>query len=166
MADENTTQDPAQEPAAPVEEKAETPPWGDDFDPARAWKTIQKLRARENELAPLAQRARELEESQKSEAQRLIEERDAIKAERDAMKLEALRLRIASEKGLTPKQAARLRGATEEEMSADADELLAEFGSTGPRRPVGDIDQGARGSTREPSDPKSLADAVQARRGY
>lgn len=168
MADENTPQEPAQEPAAAPapDAKTEPPPWGEDFDPARAWKTIQSLRAREKELAPLAQKAKELEESQKSEQQKITERAEAAERERDALRLEALRLRIAADKGLSPKQAARLRGSTEEEMSADADELLSEFQASGPRRPQGDADQGPRGSAPAPTDPTKLADAVVARRGY
>jgi hypothetical protein len=39
-------------PVAPEEPKADAaPPWGDDFDPERAWKTITNLRAREKELS-------------------------------------------------------------------------------------------------------------------
>ena len=163
MSDDQHTEEPEQAPEVP-EPKPETPPWGDDFDPARAWKTIQSLRAREKELAPLAQQAKEQEDAQKSEAERLREERDALKAERDTVRLEAMRLRIAAEKGLTPKQAARLRGDTEEELSADADELLAEF--TSPRR-FGDVDQGVKSNgPKAQDDPKALADAVIAQRGH
>lgn len=38
------------------------------------------------------------------------------------------RLEVATEKGLTPKQAKRLQGATKEELEADADELLEDLG--------------------------------------
>lgn len=52
----------------PVEETEETPaaeaettapPWGDDFDPQKAWDTIQAQRASEKELKEQAQRASE-----------------------------------------------------------------------------------------------------------
>lgn len=39
-----------------------------------------------------------------------------------------LRLEVATEKGLTPKQAKRLQGETKEELEADADELLEDLG--------------------------------------
>ena len=39
-----------------------------------------------------------------------------------------LRLEVATEKGLTPKQAKRLQGETKEDLEADADEILETFG--------------------------------------
>lgn len=39
----------------------EKPPWGDDFDPQKAWDTIQTQRASEKELKERAKRADELE---------------------------------------------------------------------------------------------------------
>lgn len=116
--------------------------------------------------AEASKRLAELEESQKSEQQKLMERAEAAERERDEVRTEALRLRIAHEKGLTPKQAARLRGSSEEELTADADALLEEFGPVGPRRPKGDVGQGPRDTATAPSDPKSLADAVIAQRGY
>jgi hypothetical protein len=148
-----TPEAPAQEPAA----KPETD-WKAE---AKKWET----RAKENKSA--AERLAALEESQKTEQQKLTERLAEAERERDAVRSEALRLRIAADKGLTPKQAARLRGSSEEELLADADELLSEFQPAGPRRPSGDIDQGIKpGAPAEPQDPASLADAVLAQRGY
>lgn len=144
-------QGPAQDPPA----KPETD-WKAE---AKKWET----RAKENKSA--AERLAQFEESQKSEQQKLLERAEAAERERDQVRTEALRLRIAADKGLTPKQAARLRGSSEEELLADADELLAEF-PTGPRRPSGDVGQGPRDTPEAPTDPKSLADAVLARRGH
>lgn len=64
---------------------------------------------------------------------RLVRERDEAKqksstsAEAD---LRALKLEIALDKGLTKRQAARLVGATKEELEEDADALIAEFGGS------------------------------------
>jgi hypothetical protein len=149
-----TPEAPAQEPPA----KPETD-WRAE---AKKWET----RAKENKSA--AEKLAALEESQKSEQQKLLERAEAAERERDTVRTEALRLRIAHEKGLTPKQAARLRGNSEEELLADADELVTEFQPASPRR-FGDVDQGVRGSTTrgsEDMDPAKLADAVQAQRGY
>lgn len=146
-------------PEAPAQESP-TKPETDWKAEAKKWET----RAKENKTA--AERLAQLEESQKTEQQKLAERLAEAERERDQIRTEALRLRIAADKGLTPKQAARLRGASEEELLADADELLAEFGSTGPRRPSGDVGQGARDTPQAPTDPKSLADAVLARRGH
>ena len=148
-------------PAAPPAQETPEPP-----KPETDWKAEAKkweTRAKENKSA--ADRLAQLEESQKTEQQKLMERAEAAERERDAVRTEALRLRIAADKGLTPKQAARLRGSSEEELLADADELLAEF-PTGPRRPSGDVGQGARDTPTTPTDPKSLAEAVVARRGH
>jgi len=45
------TTEPAASPAAPEPTQAAAPPWGSDFDPERAWKTITNLREREKELS-------------------------------------------------------------------------------------------------------------------
>lgn len=55
-------------------------------------------------------------------------ERDEAKAEAKEATLRADRAEVAAEKGLTPKQAARLKGETKEELEADADEFLEELG--------------------------------------
>lgn len=144
------TEAPAQEAKAETDWRAEAKKW--------------ESRAKENKTA--AERLAQLEESQKSEQQKLMERAEAAERERDEVRTEALRLRIAHEKGLTPRQAARLRGSSEEELTADADALLEEFGPPGPRRPTGDVGQGPRDTATAPSDPKSLADAVIAQRGY
>ncbi|MFF7194519.1 hypothetical protein ACFZAM_12490 [Streptomyces sp. NPDC008079] len=65
------------------------------------------------------------------------EEIAAVAAERDTARQELARLRVGLTKGLTPEQSARLRGADEAEMTADADALKAEFGAPpAPARPA------------------------------
>lgn len=147
---DDQTDAPAREPKPETDWRAEAKKW--------------ESRAKENKTA--AERLAQFEESQKSEQQKLMERAEAAERERDEVRTEALRLRIAHEKGLTPRQAARLRGSSEEELTADADALLEEFGTNGPRRPTGDVGQGPRDTATAPSDPKSLADAVIAQRGY
>jgi hypothetical protein len=74
---------------------------------------------------------------------RLTRERDeALKKAEEAGKtsVETLKLRVALEKGLTKTQVKRLVGTTEEELSADADELLAEWGPVDPDRGEGNDD--------------------------
>jgi hypothetical protein len=61
-------------------------------------------------------------DGEKAEAARKTAEDRAVKAERDAMLL-----RVAMRKGLTDVQARRLVGQTEEELEADADDLLKTF---------------------------------------
>lgn len=151
---------PTDTPPDPPAQESPAKPETDWKAEAKKWET----RAKENKTA--AERLAQLEDAQKSEQQKLTERAEAAERERDEVRIEALRLRIAHEKGLTPKQAARLRGSSEEELSADADDLLSEFGPAGPRRPQGDVGQGPRTTPSVQEDPKSLADAVMAARGH
>ena len=114
---------------------------------ARKW----EQRAKENSLA--AARLAELEESQKSEAQKLEERASSAETKLTQTELRALRAEVALEKGLTPSQAKRLVGSSLDELAADADELLRDLGkqSTGPRP---DPSQGPKveGGKRSPAD--------------
>jgi hypothetical protein len=109
---------------------------------------VKKLRAQAAQYrteakanADAASRLAALEESQKTETQRLLEERDALRAERDQVRSEALRTRVALNKGLPGDLADRLRGATEDEMSEDADRLLELLKPSGTPR-FGGLNQG------------------------
>lgn len=95
-----------------------------------AEKQRKDLEARLKELEPLAAKAKQLEDSKKTETEKLGEKLTA--AEKRAVEAEqrALRLEVASAKGLTQAQAKRLVGTTKEELEADADELLTSFGAT------------------------------------
>jgi hypothetical protein len=80
-----------------------------------------------DDLKAKATKFDEVEQASKSELEREREARTAAEKERDSVKVEALRVTVAAEKGLTPAQAKRLVGATREDLEKDADELLAEF---------------------------------------
>lgn len=149
---------------------------GDSFDEARAKKELNKknreaanLRKRLKELEPLVKKAKELEDEQKSESEKLTEARTSAEKEATSAKAEAARLRVALKKGLTEVQAKRLIGETEEELEADADELLESFkpkdndGNESqedgkPTTPNGGERTGATGDTEgEETDPRKLA---------
>lgn len=87
----------------------------------------------------------------KSDVQALADEFNSFKARAAEAELRALRFEVAGEKGLTHQQAERLRGATREELAADADALKELFpaapGPTG--TPAPDPTQGARGGVNE-----------------
>lgn len=147
----------------------------DGFDEDRARKAIAKknsenasLRKRLKELEPLAAKAKELEDAGKTEAQRLTEDRDGHRTRADKAEAEAARLRVALKKGLTATQAKRLVGSTEDELEADADELLASFSPQDgpkPKPPAGKPRPNLRGGGNpddppEETDPAKLADAI------
>lgn len=89
-------------------EEGEAEPFEGEYDPARARRTIDKLRD-------------ELREAKKQKAAPVDD------PEKGALSVENLQLKVALETGLTAKQASRLRGATREEMLEDAHELFEAF---------------------------------------
>lgn len=104
----------------------------------------RKLKARLAEAEKAEERLKAIEDEKKTEAQRAAEAREAAEREAAEAKLELARTRVALRKGLTEAQAKRLQGSTEEELEADADELLATF------RPVGDDDDEGDDPLRRP----------------
>jgi hypothetical protein len=153
------------------------PPWGDDanFDAERAWKLLEATRADREKLKTerdaLAAKAKEIADAEKSETDKLTERATAAEKAAGESTLEAARLRVALKKGLTETQAKRLIGATEEELEADADELLLSFqnddGRQDPdplRRPRERLRPGAvPASELEETDPAKLAAMVPRR---
>lgn len=129
----------------------------------------QEKRAKDNAAA--ATELQRLKDADKSEGERASEaakaaEERAAKAERELM-----RLTVAAEKGLTPSQARRLQGDSEDDLRADADALLQDFPSkpaatATSRRPTEALGAGAGGGdpTDQPEelDPDKLAAAVTA----
>jgi len=120
MADESETAATADENAADDAPLPKAPN-------VKAMETALRKANKEAENARI--KLKEYEDRDKSESERAAEriaaaEQRAIEAERSS-----LRLRIAANKNLPPKLADRLHGDTEDEMSADADELLAELGN-------------------------------------
>lgn len=102
-----------------------------------------------DDLKSKASKLDELEEKNKTELQRIAEERDAAVKERDGLKVAQLKIDVGVEKGLTPAQAKRLVGSTKEELEADAEAFLSDIGSRaagGPRRDPKKLQSGSKGS--------------------
>lgn len=107
------------------------------------------LKKANKEAETLRLKLKEYEDRDKTDLQRLQEERDALKSERDMLNLNTLRREVADEKGLTPAQARRLVGSTREELEADADDILSAFPAAAAKPKFGDIGQGARGESAQ-----------------
>ena len=123
MPDEVTPEIPTPESASAATEGAI-----DYQAEADKWKAMsRKHEATAKANADAAKRLAEIEEAQKTAEQKAADKAATTERERDAAKLDALRLSVALDKGLTKVQAKRLIGTTEEELAADADELLASF---------------------------------------
>ena len=147
------------------------PAWARDAI-AKANKEAAGYRAKVRELEPLAKKARDLEDANKTEVEKAAERLTAAEQRAQEAELRALRLEVAADKGLTPAQARRLVGTSKEELEADADELLDTFGARSddgerpptPRRPVEKLRPGAAPAGEpEETDPRKLALAARAR---
>lgn len=152
-------------PAVPAQEQTQqpaetqTPPWGDDFDPARAWHTITSLREREKELSRqvLTPEQREqlaeygsLVEASKSEQQRKDEALAATAKERDEARAEALRYRVAAMHGIGSDDLELLGAGSEEQLTARAQRIAALRNAAAvppatplPKRPTEQLQPGA-----------------------
>lgn len=147
------------EPVAPVEPKPQEPvePAKDETDwkaEARKWES----RAKENAIA--AGKLTALEEAQKTEAQRLEERASTAEKLAADNASDALRARVALEKGLTAAQEKRLVGSTREELLADADELLTDLGKPAPKNPAADPSQGPKPAVGPQSPAAEFADII------
>ena len=83
----------------------------------------------ERRATDLETRLKAIEDKDKSETERLTEENTQLKKDLAAATASGVRYRVAVDKGLTATQAKRLVGDTEDELLADADEILESWGA-------------------------------------
>ena len=95
------------------------------LDVARKWENRAKANAKE--IDKLKTQLQAYADRDKTDAQRATDKMTAAEKDATDAKREAMRLRVALRKGLTETQAKRLVGDTEEDLEADAEELLASF---------------------------------------
>ena len=122
---------------------------------ADKWKAMSRKHEGEAKAnRDAAKRLQDIEEANKTETQKLADQAAASDKVAAAAQGELLRLKVAMRKGLTETQAKRLIGANEEELEADADELVASFRKedgdekkdAGPTRPKEKLKSGATGA--------------------
>jgi hypothetical protein len=122
--DPKTTEDPEEDVGADKAEAKST----DYKAEAEKWKALaRKHEAQAKANAQAAQKLAEIEDADKSEAQKLADKVARGEKELADTKLEMSRLRVAMRKGLTEAQAKRLIGDNEDDLEKDADELLQTF---------------------------------------
>ena len=137
MAENETVSDVAEQDIPAAQEAPETPK-------AEVPKEVKDaLKKANKEAETLRLKLKEYEDRDKTDLQKLQEERDALLAEKNTLTLEQMRREVADEKGLTPAQARRLVGTTREELEADADDVLAAFPIKAAPK-FGDVGQGVR----------------------
>jgi len=135
-----TTTETTTEPEAPA--AADGAPAGEpqDLDGLRrALASERSLRKQAEQLARQREAAErqlaELQEAEKTELQRLAERAERAERDLEQTRAAALRMEVASAKGLPAALAARLAGSTREEVEADAESLLAEIRANRPTSP-------------------------------
>ena len=141
-----------------AEQKVDETDWKAE---ARKW----EQRAKENKSA--AERLAEIEESKKSELEKVTERIAATERERDQAKAEALRFRIANEYKLSQEDAMALEHvASEEGMRTVADRLraAAEAGKRTPP-PARKLSSGSAGSDGSTTGRERAAAALRQLRG-
>lgn len=134
---------------------------------AKANNEARGLRQKLKELQPLADKAKELEEAGKTEADKLREALEAERTGRTAAESQLLRFEVATAKEVPAGLVRFLQGATREEIEASADELLTQVrpkktgGKPGERAAMG-----AASSTEDDDlDPMEALRKVRAARG-
>lgn len=171
MTDEEkqAADDAAKAAAAAAAKDDDTPPDTDGEHDYKAGEAKWKAMSRKHEAdaktnRDAAKRLAEIEEATKTEAQKVADKAAlSDKAAADATQ-ELARLRVAMRKGLTEAQAKRLIGATEEDLEADADELLASFttkdasdGDKSSTRPKEKLRSGSTNADELSTDPQQRA---------
>lgn len=110
-------------------------------------------------LEPFEKRVQEIDESSKTEAQKLTDALDAEKQGRTNAETELLRFRTAAEKGVPLNLVRFLSGTTAEEVAESADLLLKELG-TKPATPARPTEK-QRLSSGKPSDAEGSDDPLE-----
>ncbi|MDP3984322.1 MAG: hypothetical protein Q8Q52_04855 [Acidimicrobiia bacterium] len=125
--EETNTSEEATKAASETTETENTKVTDDDDWKAKSRKNEAAAKAALRRVAAAEAKVKKFEDASKSEGEKLAEAKSNAEKDAAAAKSEAARLRVALKKGLTEVQAKRLVGETEEELEADADELLASF---------------------------------------
>lgn len=163
--------DPNAPPADPPKPPPDPPEPKDPPDPAaeaEKWKAMaRKHEAEAKKNAEAAKKLTELEDASKTELQRFTDKATAAESRAAEAEARALRLEVATEKGLSAAQSKRLVGTTREELEADAEELLESFGGEKPKpsdRPKERLRGGSDPSLEpEETDPRKLAALIPRR---
>lgn len=120
--------------------------------PAEAQAEIRRLRSEAGDYRSKAKefetKVRQFEDRDKTDQQKLEERATTAESKAQAIEAKLQRFEVAAEKGLPSQLAGRLQGSTREELAADADKLMQEFGVGGGSDPsTPSFDAGARRPT-------------------
>lgn len=160
--------------AAAAEAEAEAAAAGEGepdkmFDAAYVKKLRDEAAKHRREARDAQAKVKQYEDANKSESEQLTERATTAEQQAAAATQELARVKVALKKGLTEAQAKRLVGTTEEELEADADELLETFKPAedadgeqdSPTTPRERLKPGAVPASKlEETDPAKLAAAI------
>ena len=161
---EPTPTDPVFQPPDPAQSKADSPGAsapsetavddGMDLEATRKLRSeARNLRARLKEAEEKARRLDEIEESNKTEAQKQAEQLAKLQQENERLQSQMLKAQVAADKGVP---AELLSGTTEDELVASADRLLAFRGQQA-------APEYGRSADASPTKPKQLTRADMSR---
>ena len=161
---EPTPTDPVFQPPDPAQSKADSPGAsapsetavddGMDLEATRKLRSeARNLRARLKEAEEKARRFDEIEESNKTEAQKQAEQLDKLRQENERLQSQMLKAQVAADKGVP---AELLSGTTEDELVASAERLLAFRGQQA-------APEYGRSADASPTKPKQLTRADMSR---
>jgi hypothetical protein len=153
------------EPTAPETDAPDPAPSDDPKPKQNDVKAMEAaLRKANREAADARAKLKELEDRDKSDSEKLTERIAAAEKRADDAEAKALRLEVATAKGLTATQARRLVGTTQDELEADADDLLASFkpgvGASPPGKPTEQLSGGGDPTEDPPVDMRKVIDAI------
>ena len=155
MADElNPTVDPVDpvtpDPVDPVDPPVDPDPAEPSADAAELERLRAALAKANKDSERNRARLKELDDAKLSEIEKARRDADEAKIELEKLRSAKVRADIALELGLPAKWVGRLQGDTEDELRADAAEILADLNK--PKKPAPDASQGARTSALSEED--------------
>jgi hypothetical protein len=102
----------------------------DPLEDVAKWKAMsRKHEAEAKTNAAAAKRLAEIEEAQKTDAQKAADKMADSERRAQEAEVRALRYEVGIERGIIPKLLRYLTGATREEIEASADQIAADFGA-------------------------------------
>ena len=119
-------------------------------------------KAAEKAAAELKAKLDEIEQANLSDLEKAQQAAKAATDRLAEMEATSLRQKVAIEKGVPAKWVDRLRGDTEEELAADADQILADIQQS-PTTPKPDLSQGSQGTPQPATAADKFAAAFEGR---
>lgn len=169
MTDAQPTDAPAAPAEQPKEAAAQEHPWGDDFDPATAWRALTAAREAEKtaktKLSAFEKAEQEKADAELSELEKLRKEFAALTAEKTAL----ARTTQLNELGLDKALHGFITAETPEAIAEQVETLKAALGTPAPAdpapvttRPQPQLSPGQGGDTKGAFDPDAIVASIRS----